>query len=273
MKAWSFGLLLTLAVSAETRLDQLLTQQRQHYPQAQITGGFWDARGISRYRSQPGLHAGYDIAMPAGYPARAAWPGTVAAIIPWAEGEWGVKVVHADGTSATYGHLVPSVQVGQKLNPGEFVGSIARDHLDVKMRDAQGQLFDYGQGAVLRLSIPALPSGRALAWQQKWRQCSDRPSQDRDRSNWLALRQAGLSVDGPPEKEAASLAQICKEWKAMPLSERSALRWDQSDRQRLQVLRDQLDELNLRYEAGLVAANRVLASRQRLAFWEELLRP
>ena len=271
MKSWVFGLLLSIAVSAETRLDQLLSQQRQYYPQALVTSGFWDPRSVSRYRSQPGLHSGYDIAMPAGWGARAAWPGTVTSILPWAEGEWGVKVVHADGTSATYGHLVPSVQVGQKVSQGEVVGSIARDHLDVKMRDAQGHLFDYGQGAALSLSAPAVPSGRALAWQRKWRQCSDRPVPGRGQSDWLALRQAGLTVEGPPEKDR-SLAQLRKEWKEIPPSERAALPWEQGDRERLQRWRDFVDQLEVRYESGLVASKRVLEARQRLALWEELLK-
>ena len=269
MKAWFVGLLFATVVSAETRLDQLLSQQRQFYPQAMVTSGFWDPRSVSRYRSQPGLHSGYDIAMPAGWGARAAWPGTVMAILPWAEGEWGVKVVHADGTSATYGHLVPSVQVGQKLDQGEIVGRIARDHLDVKMRDAQGELFDYGVGAVVR--PPTLPSGRALAWQRKWRQWSERPVRLRPRSDWLALRQAGLTVDEPPESTPAA-NQILKEWRELALAERSALAWDQADRERLQRWRTQVEELEIRCQAGLVASNRLREARQRLAIWEELLR-
>jgi len=267
LKALCWWLLLGASALAETRLDQLLSQQRRHYPQAVVTGGFWDSRSVSRYRSQPGLHAGYDIAMPAGWGARAAWPGTVTSIVPWAEGEWGVKVVHWDGTSATYGHLIPSVQVGQKLTPGQVVGSIARDHLDVKMRDAQGQLFDYGSGAVAPPPVPV--SGAALAWQRKWRQLGDRPAPRRD---WLALRQAGLSVAQPPQ-EAMGLPEIRREWIELAPRDRSALRWDQSDRERRQRWRTQVDDLKVRVDLGLIAPNRLLEARQRLAFWEELLKP
>lgn len=135
-------------------LADLLAWQRRSYSQAVVTSGFLDPRGVSRYRSQPGLHLGYDIAMPAGSPVLAAWPGTAIALVPWADGEWGVVVEHADGTRATYGHVAPQVQPGAAVVPGMTLGLIAVDHLDVKMRDARGEPLDYGG--------PAAPSRERL---------------------------------------------------------------------------------------------------------------
>jgi len=125
-------------------LQDLLAWQRRSYPPAVVTSGFYDPRGVSRYRSEPGLHLGYDIAMPAGASVLAAWTGRVSAVIPWAPGEWGVAVEHPDGTRATYGHVVPSVAPGQAVEPGTSLGTVAIDHLDVKLRDASDRPVDFG---------------------------------------------------------------------------------------------------------------------------------
>lgn len=152
------GLLVRAQALAETRLDQLLSWQKRSYAPAWVSGGFYDPRGVSRYRSSPGLHLGYDIAMPAGAPVLAAWSGQVEALVLWAEGEWGVAVRHPDGTLATYGHVRPSVEVGRRVEPGTCLGWIARDHLDVKMRDATGAPLDYAQIRVSRTQpAPAPP--------------------------------------------------------------------------------------------------------------------
>ncbi len=127
-------------------LSDLLAWQRRSHSQAVVTSGFYAARGVSRYRSQPGLHLGYDIAMPAGAPALAAWPGRVVAVIPWTDGEWGIVVEHPDGTRATYGHLVPQVGPGVAVEAGMALGTVAVDHVDVKMRDARGVPLDFGAG-------------------------------------------------------------------------------------------------------------------------------
>lgn len=126
-------------------LGELLALQRQSCAWACLTSTFYDYRGLSLYRRQAGLHLGYDIAMEAGSGARVGWPGRVISIAPWAEGEWGVTVLSPDGREVTYGHIVPSVHLGQELQTGQIVGQIAKDHVDVKMRDAQGQYVPFGE--------------------------------------------------------------------------------------------------------------------------------
>ena len=138
-------------------LSALLQTQRASYAQVQVTSGFSDARGVSRYRSQAGLHLGYDLAMPYGCAVLCAWPGRVEAVIPWYGSEVGVRVRHSDGTCATYGHVQARVKAGELVEPGQILGTIASDHLDVKMRDASDQPLDFGletlagQGSNLRI--------------------------------------------------------------------------------------------------------------------------
>jgi hypothetical protein len=138
-------------------LEGLVEILRRRYPWAEVSSGFYDWRGVSIYRSQPGLHLGYDIAMPAGTAVGAGWPGEVVAIVPWVEGQWGITVA-SPGFEVTYGHLVPAVEVGQSVQPGDVLGTVAVDHVDVKMRDAAGNYVDFGRGArgvVSRWSPPA----------------------------------------------------------------------------------------------------------------------
>lgn len=126
-------------------LGELVELQRQSCPWACVTSTFYDYRSVSMYRRRAGLHLGYDIAMQAGTSARAGWPGTVAAIIPWADGEWGVAVASPGGMEVTYGHIVPTVSVGTAINTGDTVGRIAVNHVDVKMRDASGNYVPFGE--------------------------------------------------------------------------------------------------------------------------------
>ncbi len=135
----------------------LVALQRSLSPGAVLTGGFYDWRTVSRYRSQPGLHLGFDIAMPAGSPVRAGWPGTVVSVAPWAEGEWGLTVRSASGTEVTYGHIRPGLSVGDPVQVGTVVGSVSIDHVDVKMRDPAGNYVDFGGQA------PGSPSAAAFA--------------------------------------------------------------------------------------------------------------
>jgi len=122
----------------------LVALQRTLCPGAVQTSGFYDWRTVSRYRRNPGLHLGYDIAMPAGTPVRAGWPGAVVSVAPWTEGEWGLTVRSASGTEVTYGHIRPSLSVGDPVQVGTIVGTIAIDHVDVKMRDLAGNYVDFG---------------------------------------------------------------------------------------------------------------------------------
>ncbi|MCW5871954.1 MAG: hypothetical protein KIS61_32190, partial [Candidatus Eremiobacteraeota bacterium] len=56
----------TPAAATPMTLGQLLATARTKYPEAVVTGRFSDPRSVSIYRSHPGLHYGYDVAMPAG---------------------------------------------------------------------------------------------------------------------------------------------------------------------------------------------------------------
>ena len=273
MKILCLLLACSLPALAETRLQQLLQEQRKEYPAAVITSGFFDARGVSRYRSRPGLHAGYDIAMPAGSAARAAWPGRVRALIPWAEGEWGVEVVHADGTTATYGHVVPTVAPGMDLAVGQMVGRIARDHLDVKMRDELGQLFDYARGFDWSLTIPAkpkLPSPQAVAWQMRWRRHQADPADPERARRLKLLRQHGLSLQTP--KAGPAEQDLIQAWKRLPAADRKLLQWTEADQKAAAgwAERERLDQK--KWELGLLAKNQWLRTRRVAGFWKDVLK-
>ena len=133
-----------IGVGEAKNLDDLVSIERRLYPGACVTAGFYDYRSVSRYRGHAGLHLGYDIAMPYGNPVAIGWPGVVTAIVVWSGEEHGITVVSPDGTHVTYGHLSPKVKVGQNMRAGQIVGTIVRDHVDVKMRDASGNYKDFG---------------------------------------------------------------------------------------------------------------------------------
>lgn len=257
MKRWllSCWLLASPLVGAETLLDQLLAIQRRSYSQAVVTSGFWEPRGVSRYRSQPGVHWGYDIAMPAGANALAAWPGKVRAIIPWAEGEWGVAVEHPDGITATYGHLVPCVRPGDPLVPGQPVGTIAVDHLDVKMRDPLGLPLDFGhRGANSPVALPAppvQPPAQAVALQQAVRQLLRKPP--------------GVErfASGQPRLQAQDCSQLLA-LKKLVGQQRAPwkLQWSQQDRQAIDQHKAQLAALEERYQLGLISRRHLEQQRE-----------
>ena len=144
------------AAAGPMTLGQLLATVRTKYPEAVVTGRFSDPRGVSIYRSHPGLHYGYDLAIPAGSVVPAAWEGEVVAITPWYGQEEGISVV-SGSREATYGHLIPLVKVGQRVKIGDPVGIVARDHVDVKMRGPAGEFIDYGAGQA-EFSLPPLTS-------------------------------------------------------------------------------------------------------------------
>ena len=140
-------------------LGQLLTTLRQKFPAAEITGRFWDPRSISIYRSHAGFHYGYDVAMPAGTVVPAAWPGKVVTVTPWYGQEHGISVVTGQ-REATYGHLIPLVQPGQRVQVGQAVGIVARNHVDVKMRGAGGKFIDFGAGPEGLSAVSMTPEQR-----------------------------------------------------------------------------------------------------------------
>lgn len=153
----------TSAAATPMTLGQLLATARTKYPEAVVTGRFSDPRSVSIYRSHPGLHYGYDVAMPAGTVVPAAWEGEVVAITPWFGQEEGISVV-TGSREATYGHLIPLVKVGQRLKVGDPVGIVARDHVDVKMRGPAGEFIDYGAGEAEFSVAPVTPEERNRAY-------------------------------------------------------------------------------------------------------------
>ncbi len=128
-------------------LGYLLDLQRQHWSQAWVSSTFYDWRTLSRYRSQAGLHLGYDIALPFGTPVSNGWEGIVTSIAPWGGGEYGITITQPGGMSVTYGHLTPLVAVGQRVVPGTVLGRVASDHVDIKMRDASGHYVPFGESS------------------------------------------------------------------------------------------------------------------------------
>ena len=136
----------TSTMAPVTTLSQLVGLQRLAYADACVTSTFYDYRSVSKYRSKAGLHLGYDIAMPAASAVRVGWPGTVVSIAPWYTNEWGVSVLSSNGVEVTYGHIVPEVRVGQTLNTGDIVGKVSVNHVDVKMRDKNGNYVPFGEG-------------------------------------------------------------------------------------------------------------------------------
>jgi hypothetical protein len=118
-----------------------------HYRSSPIvTGRFSDWRSTSVYRAMAGLHYGYDIAYPAGTLVEAGWGGQVISIANWYGAEYGITVQSPEGFRTTYGHLHPLTRVGAWVNPGDVVGRVVNDHVDVKMRHLGGGFIDFAHG-------------------------------------------------------------------------------------------------------------------------------
>ena len=129
-----------------------------------VSATFYEWRAVSRYRRQAGLHLGYDVAMPAGSPAVAGWTGQVTRVTQWYGQEFGITVVSPSGFEVTYGHLSPRVRVGDVLNPGDTVGVVVVDHVDIKMRGPNGLYFDFGHSTPPAAGVPGLPPGMGLGY-------------------------------------------------------------------------------------------------------------
>ena len=208
-------------------LGHLVALQKQNWAPAWVTSGFYDWRTVSKYRRRAGLHLGYDIAMPFGSPVAAGWPGTVTAIIPWTASQYGVTIQSPDGTEVTYGHISPTVSLGQSISTGQTVGRIAADHVDVKMRDAYGQYVPFGKGAAPKLSYPLAP----------------RASRNSILTAWLVAKSSKEQAE-----EDLFLAQnASKKWS---LEERSALR-------QVELLERTLKQLQSAQVEGLISRKRL----------------
>ncbi len=142
-----FFLMSLPSVAQPVTLEHLLAVEKGCWSPAWVTSGFYDWRTVSRYRRRAGLHLGYDIAMPYGSPVAAAWPGRVVAVTPWTSSEYGVTVLSPQGWEVTYGHISPNVRVGSQVACGTVIGTIASDHVDVKMRDHTGAYVPFSEKA------------------------------------------------------------------------------------------------------------------------------
>lgn len=153
--AWLFA---TSSGWASSDLDELLNSQRKGDPGAFISSGFYDWRSVSKYRRHPGLHYGYDIAMLSGTPVRATWPGVVVAVTPWFGDEFGITVRGSEGLEVTYGHVLPLVTPGERVEAGRILGRVAVDHVDVKVRDTEGRFLDIARGDRLIVQTASAPA-------------------------------------------------------------------------------------------------------------------
>jgi hypothetical protein len=218
-------------------LSEFVMLQQRHFPGAVVTSGFYDWRTTSRYRSHAGLHFGYDIAMPYGCPFSAGWPGRVVAIAVWSGEEHGITVDLGDGSTVTYGHVAPRVSVGQMIHTGDVLGTIARDHVDVKMRDAAGNYFDFGGSA----RVVAAPSWAGGSWM------TPKPSRETLLAEWLV---ASNAVDLAQEELQQLETQI-----VLKRSETEQLK------RRIPALQKSVDLMSEYLEQGLVS--RVTAEENR----------
>lgn len=196
---------------------RLLQAQRAHYADAFVSGTFYDWRTVSRYRSQPGLHLGYDVAMPAGTPVAAAWPGTVVAVIPWSDGEWGVCVESPNGVRTTYGHVVPAVDPGAPVKPGTTLGHVSRDHLDVKMRDVSGDYLDFGENQQVA-AMPGPDSAESVL--VEWLTAVQRARQAAVRWDDLARRRRSLKAERAALEPRIAELQKMTAWMATEAGQR-----------------------------------------------------
>lgn len=116
-------------------LPDYLARMRAIAPYAQVTSDFNDIRPGRR-------HNGYDIGLDYGTKVPAGWAGTVTKLTPWYDGQYGITV-ETNGIEVTYGHLAPDVKVGQRIEPGDTVGHIIWNHVDIKMFTCVGYV-DWG---------------------------------------------------------------------------------------------------------------------------------
>lgn len=131
--------------SRKSDIEEYLKRIQRIDPYAVITGWFDDWRDVSIYRSHAGYHLGYDIGLLKGFAVPSGWSGTIVDIVPWASNEWGIYLETKEGYIISFGHLVPTVRIGAKIDPGMTVGTVSVNHVDIKVRDRQGRYIDIGK--------------------------------------------------------------------------------------------------------------------------------
>ncbi|HPZ08491.1 MAG TPA: M23 family metallopeptidase [Candidatus Eremiobacteraeota bacterium] len=137
-------------------LMDYLNLTRKYFPAAEITGRFREWRNISKYRAQAGLHNGYDIYLEKGTKIPAGWPGIVTAVTPWYGEEYGITVLSHDGKSMTYGHVKPLVVVGQRVSRDYIIALCWSDHVDIKMKDSEGNFIDFSKPLTIIENFPSI---------------------------------------------------------------------------------------------------------------------
>jgi murein DD-endopeptidase MepM/ murein hydrolase activator NlpD len=96
------------------------------------------------------LHAGRDLGLDVGDPIHARRAGVVTQSYPSGFGKVGGAVVikYDDGMQGTYGHTIPGVRQGQKVEAGQRIATVATDpnpsntHLHYELRDQLGKLLE-----------------------------------------------------------------------------------------------------------------------------------
>lgn len=97
-------------------------------------------------------HAGLDFVAPHGTKVYAITSGTVRRVAPFFENTWAVEVVNDDGSILRYCEISTSLEVGDRLNQGDLMGTIVRAeesktemlHMEVYYGDAEGALTQSG---------------------------------------------------------------------------------------------------------------------------------
>lgn len=111
-------------------------------------------------------HNGQDLGLDVGDPIHARRAGVVQQAYPSGFGKVGGAVVirYDDGTTGTYGHVLPSVREGQQIGAGQRIATVAPDgqntHLHYELRSALGELLNPLRAIQASLRVPG---GRVMA--------------------------------------------------------------------------------------------------------------
>jgi murein DD-endopeptidase MepM/ murein hydrolase activator NlpD len=111
-------------------------------------GGPNENEGVGWSARRGRHHNGQDLGLDVGDPIHSRRAGTVARAYGQGFGRVGGAVVvnYDDGTQGTYGHVDPSVRVGQTVSAGQRIATVTNDgqntHLHYELRDGFGKLLN-----------------------------------------------------------------------------------------------------------------------------------
>ncbi|TGD94911.1 M23 family metallopeptidase [Methylobacterium nonmethylotrophicum] len=191
----------------------------------EVTGGIHPLGGGGRFTSDFGfrthpihgdvrMHKGIDLAAPGGTNVQAMAPGTISL-----ERSGDITVRHADGSSTTYRHVVPSVKEGDQVAAGQIIAQIrARDpratgpHLHFEARNAKGGLIDPKTLLAPRSPIAPRPipeagaiPGRSAQWWRGSPNAMAYASQARDAQ---AAQMARISNDNRSSRSTTNTTHV-----------------------------------------------------------------